>query len=215
MEMSDEKRLEDERWKAYFYPNTNTLKNKLNITDYDELQVKESEITFEKLVELYENPIVGNFDSLHLRNIHKYLFEDLYDWAGEYRTVNMQKQTGFTDYRNIEKYLNGELELMHGEFLNVSNRSALAMFLSTYYVQLMAIHPFREGNGRSAREFLREFVVEKTKDLPFGPLELDWSRFNGDTVLNNIQFAIAFRSAIDMEFEKALVSPDDVNKIKM
>ena len=79
----------------------------------------------------------------------------------------------------------------------------------------MAIHPFREGNGRSAREFLREFVAEKSKSLPFGPLELDWTRFNGDVMLDNITFALAFRGAIDMEFQKALVNPEEENQIKM
>ena len=53
----------EQQWQSYFYPNTNTLKNKLNIIDYNELKEKEAEISFEKLVELYENPIVGTFDS--------------------------------------------------------------------------------------------------------------------------------------------------------
>lgn len=206
---------EEMRWNSYFYPGTQTLKNKLNIIDAEMLKQKEAEISFEKLVELYENPIVGNFDSQHLKDIHKYIFEDLYDWAGEYRYVNMQKQTGFTDYNSISEYLSGELKLMNEEFLQVDSLFKFAMFLSTYYVQLMAIHPFREGNGRTAREFLREFVLEKSKSLPFGPLELDWTRFNGNVVLDNITYALAFRSLIDMEFQKALVSPEDKNQIKM
>ena len=72
----------------------------------------------------------------------------------------MQKQTGFTDYRSIDEYLTGELKLMNEEFLQVDSSYKFAMFLSTYYIQLMAIHPFREGNGKAAREFLREFVAE-------------------------------------------------------
>lgn len=206
-------RSEEERWNDYFYPGTQTLKNKLNIIDSEELKSKEAQISFEKLVQLYENPIFGNYDSQHLKDIHKYIFEDLYDWAGEYRTVNMQKQTGFTDYRSIDEYLTGELKLMNEEFLQVDSSYKFAMFLSTYYIQLMAIHPFREGNGRTAREFLREFVAEKSKDLPFGPLELDWTKFNGEVVLDNITYALAFRSLIDMEFQKALVNPEE--KMKM
>lgn len=214
MELMD-KNTEAERWNSYFYPGTQVLKNKLNITNGDELKEKEAQISFEKLVELYENPIIGKFDSNHLRDIHRFIFEDLYDWAGEYRIVNMQKQTGFTDYNNIASYLDQELKLMHEEFSRVRSLYTFAMFLSTYYVQLMAIHPFREGNGRSAREFLREFVAEKSKSLPFGPLELDWTRFNGDVMLDNITFALAFRGAIDMEFQKALVNPEEENQIKM
>ena len=82
MELMD-KNTEAERWNSYFYPGTQVLKNKLNITNGDELKEKEAQISFEKLVELYENPIIGKFDSNHLRDIHRFIFEDLYDWAGE------------------------------------------------------------------------------------------------------------------------------------
>lgn len=204
----------DRLWKSYFYPETTTLKNKYNITDPDELRQKEAEVSFEKLVELYENPLEGNFDAEHLKRIHKYIFEDLYTWAGEYRYVDMQKETGFTTYSSIDSHLKTELNLMNEEIKTISNEYALASFLATYYAQLMAIHPFREGNGRSCREFLREFIVEKTKNLPTGPYELDWSRFDGDVMLENIQFSLVFRGAIEMEFQKALVQVNPENQIK-
>ncbi len=205
----------DRLWRSYFYPETITLKNKLNIIDYDELKQKEAEISFEKLVELYESPIRGNFDAQHLRDIHKYIFGDLYEWAGEYRYVDMQKETGFTTYSNIESYLINELEMMNTEIKDVSSTYGLASFLSIYYAQLMAIHPFREGNGRASREFLREFVAEKSKNLPCGALELDWSKFDGEIMLNNIQFSLVFRGAIEHEFQKALVQVTPENQIKM
>ena len=109
----------DRLWNSYFFPNTETLRNKLNIYDKEELQEKEAEITFERLVELYENPIQGNFDEEHWKQIHRYIFGDLYDWAGEYRYVNMQKETGFTNVQNIEYFLNGELKLMNAEINNI------------------------------------------------------------------------------------------------
>lgn len=215
MALTDERKQElEDLWDSYFYPGTQTLINKMGITDYNELKEKEAEVSFEKLVELYETPIEGKFDADHLRKIHKYIFQDLYDWAGEYRYVDMQKQTGFTEVRNIPKYLDGELRLMHEELKRVGTVHDLAVFLSTYYVQLMAIHPFREGNGRSCREFLRELVEVKSKDMACGPMELDWTKFDGEVVLENIQLALVFRSAIDNEFLKALV-PAVENKIKM
>lgn len=218
MAVTNEKLEEINRlWDSYFFPGTNTLRNKLGIYDYDELKQKEAEITFEKLVELYINPIQGNFNVNHWKNIHKYLFEDIYDWAGEYRYVNMQKETGFTDVHSIDYYLNGELKLMNAEINNIYSVQSLAAFLAEYYAHLMAIHPFREGNGRSCREFLREFIVEKTKKLPTGPYELDWTRFDGDVVLENIKFSMVFRSQIENEFYKALVpvEPEEKNEIKM
>ncbi len=205
----------DRLWNSYFYPGTTTLKNKLGIYDYEELKEKEAEVSFEKLVELYMEPIKGKFDKEHLKAIHKYIFGDIYDWAGEYRYVEMRKETGFTECHLIDEYLTGELEMMNEEIKSVTNEYSLASFLATYYAQLMAIHPFREGNGRSSREFLREFVAEKSKNFPCGPLELDWSKFDGEVMLNNIQFSLFFRGAIEHEFQKALVPADPEIQIKM
>lgn len=205
----------DRQWEAYFYPNTDVLINKFDITDFEELKEREAEVSFERLVELYEEPIVGEFDAEHLKNIHRYLFQDVYDWAGEYRLVNMQKQTGFTDYRQIDDYLNSELSLMEEEFKNVDSEYALAAFLATYYAQLLIIHPFREGNGRSTREFMREFVLEKTKNKPYGSFELDWTKFNGETLLDDIQFALVFRGVMEREFQKALVRIEPNNQFKI
>lgn len=204
-------------WDSYFFPGTNTLKNKLGIYDPEELKQKEAEITFEKLVELYLSPIQGKFDTEHWKSIHRYLFEDIYDWAGEYRYVNMRKETGFTDVKNIDMYLEGEFKLMNAEINSIQSPYTLAAFLAEYYVHLMAIHPFREGNGRSCREFLREFVEEKTKNLPFGQYEIDWTRFDGDVVLDNVQFSMVFRSQIENEFYKALVPVEqkEIHEIKM
>lgn len=202
-------------WNSYFYPNSDVLKNKLNIIDSEELREAEAEITFEKLVELYEEPIKGNFDAEHLKAIHRYLFEDIYDWAGIYRNVDMQKATGFTNHNDIDRFLKGELALMNEEFASVTNEYALAAFLATYYAQLMIIHPFREGNGRAGREFLREFVFEKTKNTSFGSYEIDWTKFDGEAMLKDIQFSLVFRGVMEREFQKALVRVDIDNQIKM
>lgn len=216
MQTSDKSQEEANRlWKSYFFPGTITLKNKLNITDLDELKEKEAEISFEKLVELYENPIQGDFDADHLKQIHRYLFSDLYEWAGEYRYVDMQKETGFTSYEMIPFYLKSEIDLMNEEIKYVKEARSLAAFLATYYAQLMAIHPFREGNGRSCREFLREFVAVKTVDLACGRYEIDWSKFDNQSMLNNVQFSLVFRGSTEVAFFKALVpvALEDTKKI--
>lgn len=218
MAVTDEMRKEiDELWESYFYPGTNTLRNKLNIIDHEELKEKEAELTFEKLVELYENPIKGKFDIEHWKAIHKYIFGDIYEWAGNFRNVNMRKETDFTDYKNIEYFLKGELDLMQEELKTLRTKEDMARLLATYYFHLIQIHPFREGNGRSCREFLRELVAEKSKELTCGPLELDWTKFDGEVFMDNLQFAFVFRSAIENEFFKTLVpaEPEEEYKIKM
>ena len=75
----------------YCYPGSIVLKNKLNITDVRELSGAEKELTAIRLYELQENPIKGKFDFAHLRAIHKYIFQDLYQWAGKIRTVEIGK----------------------------------------------------------------------------------------------------------------------------
>lgn len=218
MAVTDEMRKEiDELWESYFYPGTNTLRNKLNIIDHEELKEKEAELTFEKLVELYENPIKGKFDIEHWKAIHKYIFGDIYEWAGNFRNVNMRKETDFTDYKNIEYFLKGELDLMQEELKTLRTKEDMARLLATYYFHLIQIHPFREGNGRSCREFLRELVAEKSKELTCGPLELDWTKFDGEVFMDNLQFAFVFRGAIENEFFKTLVpaEPEEEYKIKM
>ncbi len=218
MAISEEREAELNRlWESYFIPGTETLKNKLGITDPDELKEREAEITFEKLVELYENPIEGNFDKEHWIKIHRYLFEDIYDWAGEFRYVDMMKETGFTHHENIETYLTEELRLMNEVLRNVRNKYSLALLLAEYYVHLMAIHPFREGNGRSCREFLRELVIYKSQEFADGPLEIDWTKFDGEVVLESLKFSMVFRGAIEQEFMKCLVPVEKENnqQIKM
>ena len=73
----------------YCYPNSRILKNKFNIKDYDELLEAERRLTKYRMEELFNNPIPGHFNFKHLQKIHAYLFQDLYDWAGEVRTVDI------------------------------------------------------------------------------------------------------------------------------
>lgn len=205
-------------WNAYLYPNTDTLKNKFNITDPDELRAKEAEISFEKLVELYEHPIKGDFDKNHLCDIHRYLFSDIYEWAGEYRTVYMAKNHSyFATVDRIDIYLEEDLKMMNEEIMKVYYPHALACFLAEYYVRLLNTHPFREGNGRAIREFLRQFVLEKTPLLPTGPMELDFTKMDGEKISQAMVLARAFRGPIEEEFMNALtpVEPEETTQIKM
>ncbi|MEG0995017.1 MAG: hypothetical protein RSE91_03520, partial [Bacilli bacterium] len=68
------------------------------------------------------------------------------------------------------------------------------------------IHPFREGNGRSIREFLREFVYAKNNDICFGQFELDFTKMNKDNMLLGIKERYLYPSMIEMEFMKGLVT---------
>ena len=75
----------------YVYKDTGTLINKLGIKDYEELRKAESDISFVKLLSVDANVDCHKFDLEYIQNIHKYVLGDIYDWAGEFRTVPMEK----------------------------------------------------------------------------------------------------------------------------
>lgn len=93
--------------KEYCYPHSDVLINKLGIKDRDELVIAEREITSLKIAVAKAEPIHGNFDFEHLKRIHKFIFEDIYFWAGEFRHVNIAKGNHFCLHQNIEMYAAG------------------------------------------------------------------------------------------------------------
>ena len=86
----------------YCYPDSNVLINKLDIRDLDKLHVFERKLTMLRLLELMDKPINGKFDFKHLQAIHKYIFQDIYDWAGKVRTVDIAKGNMFCNVRFID-----------------------------------------------------------------------------------------------------------------
>ena len=150
----------------------NVLKNKLNITDYDLLNKAEADIGFLKLIDIDSVP-TDYFDETLIKRIHKHIFEDIFEWAGEYRTVPLVKEElvlpGLSiDYSNPE---NIEKELHHK--LNDLNRIAWQNMstdeIATIYARKLAliwrIHPFRDGNTRTILSFA--YLYAKEHGFPF------------------------------------------------
>ena len=144
--MSD---LYESRNSIYCYKDTNVLINKLNIKDQDKLNKKDSNISAVKMFELRQNKSIGNFDIKHFISIHKYIFEDLYEFAGLFRTENIAKGNfSFAEWNYIEDELNRILkELAEEEYLQNLSKKDLANRLAYYMSELNVLHPFREGNG--------------------------------------------------------------------
>ena len=200
---------EDKKWEEYLIPGTDgVLKNKFGISDNEELKIKESEIVFKKLVELYEEPINGNFDKKHLCDIHKYLFEEIYPFAGQYRTVFMGKGNLYvTSVKNIDMELEIVIKEMNEELATCHYFEDYARFLANTYSALIKVHPFREGNGRTVREFLRELVETRIPNY-----KLDWSQVDSNNMLEGIRMAFFTKTLLEMEFQKSLV--EDKDRIK-
>lgn len=169
----------------YCYKGTKVLKNKRNIQDDNQLHEFENGVTMYKLSKLYlgEQPYKKSFDINHYLSIHKYLFDDIYLFAGELRDENIYKnnepyksgKTPFCEIPFIKEQLNYTLLEMKNNVRNIKNIDDLLTFISKYYLDLNIIHPFREGNGRTLREFIREYVIALNKILKFGDFKIDYN----------------------------------------
>ncbi|MBQ2946479.1 MAG: Fic family protein [Bacilli bacterium] len=201
-------------WDSYLIPGSNVLKNKLNITNYNELKEQEKSLVRKKLAYLYLKPINGNFNIEHLLNIHKFIFDEIYPFAGEFRTCSMQKNTKFCNPQEIEHHLKEVLTQMNDVFSqDISSIQEFAFKLGSYYYDLIYTHPFREGNGRSIRVFIRDFVLEKSKNMSCGPLDLDYTKIDSKNLLMGTVNRYICPSMIEVEFMKGLVELEK-NKIK-
>lgn len=168
----------------YCYPGTDVLINDFGIRDKDVLNRYERALVSEILLMLHLSPLIGDFSLQHYLSIHKYLFDGIYSFSGKIRTVDIIKnETYFARHQFIESSLVEVLESMRKELPNVKTIDEYARKLATFYIDLNLIHPFREGNGRCEREFFREYVEFLNPRLPFGDLELDYSRMDKDTLL--------------------------------
>ena len=150
---------EYERDDYYCYSNSSVLKNKLNIEDEKALNEAEREITAIKILELIDKPLKGELDFDYIKKLHKHLFSDIYDWAGELRRTDISKGNIFCQHELIE--VNAEVlfnELKTENYLERLDKNTIIKRLAYYLGDLNTIHPFREGNGRVQRLFIRELA---------------------------------------------------------
>jgi len=142
----------------YLYPGTTVLKNLRGLGEQAQLDRFEARATHRRIGELIEAPIRGAFDIGHLKAIHRHIFQDVYAWAGEFRTVNISKGGRlFGAAAFLEPALQEVLrKLAEEEWLTRLDSGGFADRAAYYLGELNAAHPFREGNGRTQREFVRE-----------------------------------------------------------
>ena len=135
----------------YCYPDSNVLKNKLNIRDNKLLKTAEEEITLIKQMELLKNPIKGNFSKAHLMNIHKFIFEDIYSFAGKIRREQISKAyTMFYPPNLIDRELDKVfVKIKEKNMLKETDKEKIFDNLAYVMAELNIIYPFREGNGRT------------------------------------------------------------------
>lgn len=146
------------------------LHNLAKIEDERILLAYESLKVAKRVEELFENPIKIK-DSNALLRIHRYLFQDIYDWAGEMRTVNISKDgKQFFEgerFHTAFKYINTQIE--EYRIVEKIEKKQVAEKLAEILDTVNFLHPFREGNGRTQREFLRLLALEKGYILNLNP----------------------------------------------
>lgn len=178
----------------YLDPDTGTLKNKANLRDATELARFERNETALRMFDLRQNPVQGNFDFKHLQEIHRRVFANVYEWAGQPRGVDMVKGAG--EHRTVFAFTD-EIEirmeavatsLQRGNFLRNLERNEFAQKLANTYAELNKIHPFREGNGRVTREFAAQLAKQAGYQLDFQRLDrARWNEVAKESARGNLQ----------------------------
>jgi cell filamentation protein len=161
-----------EGWRdPYTIPGTNVLINKLGLTKFEVLHQAEYDLTRARLKELHLQPIEGRFDLKHLQDVHRHVFQDVYDWAGQLRRVDISKG----DHRFVPSEMLRTVgamvfgRLAADQHLRGREKPEFVDGLTRHYGAINALHPFREGNGRSTQIFIADlaqqagFVVDYTK----------------------------------------------------
>lgn len=159
----------------YCYPGGSVLRNKANLTSPDALERFETAMTFARS----EEPLPhGRLSATHYRKIHHHLFQDVYAWAGKYRTIRIAKGDSVFCYpENIPSEMSRVFSDLrdHNLFRGLTT-DEFAEAAAHFLAELNAIHPFREGNGRTQLTFLTLLA-----DVAGHPLNLD--KLNPDTIL--------------------------------
>ncbi len=188
---------------TYVYPDSEVLRNKADLLDQSALDAFEADATAVRMVELVNHPLQGKFDLKHLCAMHRHLFQDVYDWAGEIRTVDISRGASrFANFNLIEAYLTGQLEGIAKEnFLLGLAPDAFVSRLAHYLGEINAAHPFREGNGRVQRLFCAQLAEQAGYFIAFESVdqakmyEVMIASFNGNnqpltSLLNDITVVV-------------------------
>ncbi len=164
----------EERWAGYLDADTGMLRTKSTepIRNEADLRAFEDSRVELRAMELKESPIRGNFDLAHLQGIHRHLFQDVYEWAGDIRTVGIKKGVGFLPPEHAGIVVDGAGRLMREDGMlqpGVDN-DRWASKLAERYNDINEAHPFREGNGRTQRMFFDQVAEAGGKTIHWGVL---------------------------------------------
>lgn len=196
-----------------------TLKNKLGITDYETLKSAEKDITFSKFLNVTQT-FSKKFDISYIEAIHKHIFTDIFDWAGDFRKVPVYKEEivipglslDYSEPQNIEKELISCLEEMNNTDWNSLSLDEKSHTFTSYLTEIWRIHPFRDGNTRTTLTFASQFSKEHGFPLDLGFL-LDNLTRKTDENGNIIQFSIRDKFVLAAIPKEHYPEPEHLNAL--
>ena len=185
------------------YEGTTCLVNKLGIRNEDKLAEIEAQITFAKAVMLEETPIDDDFGFEHFKKIHEFLLCDLYEWAGQVRTVDIsKKRTKFLDAASVESIgTKCFSKVKEGYFENLPFDEFVKR-IAEFYNDVNYIHPFREGNGRTQRIYFAQLIRHYGYDINFADVDTD------ELMIATIQASSGVMDFLVDFFENSIIIPD-------
>ena len=146
-------------WDPYLDLESGILRNRLGITDAAELRAVEATLTASRIYDVIRNPIPGGYDLSHLRAFHRQIFQDVYEWAGEVRTVSLGRGVLFSLPEHIAADADELFSwLARTDHLRGRGRADFVDGLTELLSDLNALHPFRDGNGRTQRAFVGQLA---------------------------------------------------------
>jgi cell filamentation protein len=149
------------------------LRNLAGLTDAGALAEREAQASSLRLAQLGELRLEGLYDLRHLQEFHRFIFQDIYPWAGELRSTPLAKPGSmFALPEHVEGYATNVFGQLAGErHLCGLRRDQFADRITHYYAEINAVHPFRDGNGRAQRAFLRQLALDAGHCLAWERLE--------------------------------------------
>ncbi len=178
----------------YCYPQSDVLRNLFDLRSQTDLSKAEADVTLLRLGQLQRHPIAGKLDLDHMKSIHRHIFRDVYPWAGQLRTVSMSK--GASLFCRHE-FISTEGDRIFGQLRQESGLRSLPkdIFcerLAYYFGEINALHPFREGNGRTQRTMLEAISKQAGYNIEFrGVSRETMTAISRDAQAGHLEGAIA------------------------
>ena len=171
----------------YLYPGINVLRNRLGIRQDKRLEQAAYELTALRAATIELGPQVRGLP--HLCAIHRHLYQDVFDWAGQLRAIDIYKDdTRFCNFQYIENEGNALMQaLEEEEYLTGLEKSEFVARLAHYYCEINVLHPFRLGNGLAQRIFFEQLAIHAGYVLDWRDIDVEaWRQANQSGAMGDL-----------------------------